>query len=1217
VFLVLARLAFANPAGPTVIRGVGEIQGLGTSEVTIHQNDVRAILNWQQFDIAPNEVTRFIQPTAQSIVLNRIFDQNPSQILGSLVANGSVILLNPNGVLFGPEAQVNVNGLIASSLDLKNEDFLNGQYRFGVDEGTTPRGTMTNQGTIEAGPGGVYLFAPNVSNSGIIRSQEGEILLAAGATVYLSQRPDGRGFLWEVSNTNGAVANLGSLIADDGKIGLSGWTVRQAGLIQANSVRERNGRIELVASEQVRIERGSQTLAAGGAEGVSAGGVVIAGSDKMTGSTHFEEGAMIDTSGGSEGGDGGFVELSGSEVTLGGTVRGLSQPGYRGGRFLLDPYDLQLDDLVLSQLSSVLAQDIDIQADHDIHVVAPAFDLSAWPTNGFAERTLSFQAGNDLNFTQVFWFNGIDPAAPGIKWNIKGNAGNDILFTEAQLWNGNGGGFDFQAGRDIRIETDLSASSPSYLWVLAGGDIRLKAARDVIAPVQYYGDPHNRYAGIRLAGIDPLDSTPGSLTIKAGRDFLGGFTLANGTARISAGGNFGRSSVGLYPDFSYANLILGKGTIQVDAKGSVYLGRVQDLGLSEINVAILDPKNAVTLTAETGDIYLNPTGDSEVLKKFQAIGLEYSTYYPPSFTAIAQEGNIIIEKDLTFWPSLTGTLEFYAHQNIRGVISAGRPSRLALVNANPERLPGADASSAVGQGIRSLIPGNPLKLDLSNPDYEPALVRFQTGEGDILNFYFAFKTGLNKQVTISSGRDLKQFTAQLMIPEGTEVALHAGRDIEMISIVDDFGNTISSGVSFYGTGQGNVFAGRDLNLGESQGIQQQLPFDINRIPAGLIDISVGGDLRMTASKIYTYNGASLSIHGTDGPDSPLGGIVDVGTNNPGDSINPDRGIATVGGGSVNIVATGDVNVNASRVATFGGGDIRIASASGNINAGFGGADDVVLLAIPVVQLDPDGNPRIDNNGNVLAEQHFIQVPGSGIFTYHPDDPNPLPPYPPPPTFTMPSELQALQATIIKQKVIGHEIPAFLEAEYNARLGEAVQAWADQYAQIIADFNKDWKLGDITLKAFEGDVDLPPAGIRGRNVEIKAKRLNFLGGELIGNVTIDVDQIIGDQTAISGPLTGNLGGNIVLAVPTGSASAGSLGGLSGSTGSVSTTTVSAATTVAEAVNTVQEQAAEQRVAQSDTGGGQGTGADSKKSKKKGSVRLKRGVTIEVEVKEEKP
>ena len=239
----------ANPTGPAVVGGAATVSGLGTSHVTITQASQQAIINWQQFNIAPNEVTQFIQPNVQAIALNRIFDQNPSQIFGSLQANGTVILLNPNGIMFGPNAQVNVGGLIASSLNLTNANFLAGHYLF---QGTGLEGWVKNAGTIQGQYGGVYLLAPNVENSGVITSPGGNIVLAAGAKAFLSNRPDGRGFLAELSNPLGQAVNLKDLIADGGNITLAGRVVNQEGLVQANSVRERNGKIEIYASETPR-----------------------------------------------------------------------------------------------------------------------------------------------------------------------------------------------------------------------------------------------------------------------------------------------------------------------------------------------------------------------------------------------------------------------------------------------------------------------------------------------------------------------------------------------------------------------------------------------------------------------------------------------------------------------------------------------------------------------------------------------------------------------------------------------------------------------------------------------------------------------------------------------------------------------------------------------------------------------------------------------------
>ena len=148
-FAIVAHV-LANPVGPNVTAGQAKISGLGTSAVTIQQATQQAVINWQQFNIAPNEVTRFIQPNVNSIALNRIFDQNPSQIFGSLQANGNVILLNPNGILFGPNAQVNVGGLMASSLNLTDANFLRGNYLF---QGTGVEGWVKNAGSIQGASG--------------------------------------------------------------------------------------------------------------------------------------------------------------------------------------------------------------------------------------------------------------------------------------------------------------------------------------------------------------------------------------------------------------------------------------------------------------------------------------------------------------------------------------------------------------------------------------------------------------------------------------------------------------------------------------------------------------------------------------------------------------------------------------------------------------------------------------------------------------------------------------------------------------------------------------------------------------------------------------------------------------------------------------------------------------------------------------------------------
>jgi filamentous hemagglutinin family protein len=1185
----------ANPIGPSGLQGIGGIQGLGTSEVTITQTAPRAILNWQQFNIAPGELTRFVQPSASSLALNRITDQNPSQIFGSLQANGSVILLNPNGVMFGPNAQVNVNGLIASSLAISDQDFLNGMYRF---EGSALSGAVTNAGTIETGTGGfVYLLAPAVKNNGVIRTPEGHISLAAGTTAYLSDRPDGRGLLVEVAAPAGEALNLGELAADGGRVNLFGRVVNQAGLVRANTVREHNGRIELVASEQVNLTSGSLTEAKGDDEGVSDGGSVVILSDMSDGRTRFETGAVIDVSGGSSGGHGGFVELSGSAVNASGRVRAQAQTGYRGGRLLIDPYDLVVDTDFLSAYTGSGLSEILAEAEHDIAVTSPVWDFSAWELGAGDEGTFVLTAGNDIKFgdgqTSVFWLN-LSEEGFGARWNIHASAGNDIILTGSRVWTGAGQGLSsekggdivFEAGRDIKL---LQGITHSALWAGTGSDLTLKAEGDLVAP-SAMESALGLYSGIRLDG-------PGHLSITTGGDFLGGvvegalvgpgFVLSQGTAKLEIGGDLGAVE-------GYANLTLGQagvtvdadGNIQrgvtVDADGNIYLGLVQDKGLSEGGTTItIDPINRVSVTSTSGDVHLKPAatlrGDFDKLRE----------YYPASFAASALQGSIFVESNLTFWPSLVGSVDFFARDHIQGLIKRdGFPTVLQLVAADPSTLMGPLTDSSTFR-IKLNTPAQGV------PDHEPAAVRFRTELGDIQTFYFdLYSPTLRKAVDISAGRDLKEFVAHISVPDGVPATVSAGRDIDMTKPSTVAG--ADSGLHFHGPGTGVVRAGQTLDLANSEGVTHRLlRYPSNtRNAGGLLDIAVGGNLEMIKSRIATHNGASITIHGLDGLESPVGGTVNVGTN--AGSLGTDTGIITLRGGSIDITSVGNVEVNRSRVATFGRGDIRITSTAGNVNAGSGGRDEATKFVIEEEVKDADGNVI----GKVFLS---ATVPGSGIFTFHPDDPNPLPRIPT--TIDRP-DLNRMRHEIEWQAFLGHDSPLLtrLRNEYNEIVDPLLK-------ELVFDFVKDWQLGDVNLEAKESVV-VPPAGIRGRIVNIKARDLRLEGGRIGGATNLDVGGISGCRTCIQ-YYVGNVGG----AQQQSDTTIGLTMTLSGSTGTLATST-SSASTIAEEVDEKESTVAAVSKQASNAAAAVDGDEGKKGDKPVRSVRLKRGVTIEVQVSPEK-
>jgi filamentous hemagglutinin family protein len=261
MLLVVSQIANANPIGGNVMNGSASFATTGnTLTVT---NTPGTIINWQGFSINSNEVTRFAQQSAASTVLNRVVGSDPSNIMGTLQSNGRVFLINPNGILFGAGAVVDVAGLMASTLNLSDADFLAGNHHYTQVPGA---GNISNAGNIRAQQGGqIYLIAPNVENTGVITAPNGEILLAAGYSVDLvsTDNPDLR---VNITAPAGDATNVGQLIAASGSLGLFGTVVSNGGIVSADSATLEGGKIVFKASR--RAEAGG-TISANGTSGGS------------------------------------------------------------------------------------------------------------------------------------------------------------------------------------------------------------------------------------------------------------------------------------------------------------------------------------------------------------------------------------------------------------------------------------------------------------------------------------------------------------------------------------------------------------------------------------------------------------------------------------------------------------------------------------------------------------------------------------------------------------------------------------------------------------------------------------------------------------------------------------------------------------------------------------------------------------------------------------
>ncbi|HEX7964258.1 MAG TPA: filamentous hemagglutinin N-terminal domain-containing protein, partial [Gammaproteobacteria bacterium] len=235
-------LALANPSGGQVVAGQATIGTPSANGMVINQASQSAIINWQQFNIGKGQYVQFLQPSSSAVVLNRVVGGSPSSILGTLSANGQVFLVNTNGVFFGKGASIDVQGFLASTIDITDSNFLSGNYVF--DHGGAPDAKLVNQGRIRAHNGGYVVLAGDYAeNTGIISAQSGHVILAAGskATLDLNGNKLVHFAIDQATLSNYAgVKNAGSLIADGGTVimtadvanALKATVVNNTGLIE-------------------------------------------------------------------------------------------------------------------------------------------------------------------------------------------------------------------------------------------------------------------------------------------------------------------------------------------------------------------------------------------------------------------------------------------------------------------------------------------------------------------------------------------------------------------------------------------------------------------------------------------------------------------------------------------------------------------------------------------------------------------------------------------------------------------------------------------------------------------------------------------------------------------------------------------------------------------------------------------------------------------------
>lgn len=366
--LAFAGLAHALPTGGAVVDGKGTIQAEG-HQMIVDQQSHKLITNWESFNVGAQEGVTFRQPDQNAIALNRVIGNEGSSILGRIDANGQVFLVNPNGVLFGQGAQVNVGSLVASTLNISNEDFKAGRYVFAGDSAAQ----VGNAGSIQAAAGGtVALLGAQVGNTGTIQATEGSAALAAGGNIRLHLDKGSLMYLQIDKGAVDALAHNGGLIqAAGGDVWLQAnatnallrTVVNNEGTIEAVSLQgDRSGRIMLQGFNHAVSVSGK--LDASGVKNAADGGMIMVHGSKL----ELAQSMKASTQAGA-GKETGMLELRGSRVRVSDTLR-------------MTPDGSSDTLLSAAQLTNLLAQNqVSLIGDNSLAV----------------ENTLAWQHDNALN----------------------------------------------------------------------------------------------------------------------------------------------------------------------------------------------------------------------------------------------------------------------------------------------------------------------------------------------------------------------------------------------------------------------------------------------------------------------------------------------------------------------------------------------------------------------------------------------------------------------------------------------------------------------------------------------------------------------------------------------------------------------------------------------------------------------------------------------------
>ncbi|MDO9365172.1 MAG: filamentous hemagglutinin N-terminal domain-containing protein [Methylotenera sp.] len=890
-FLLVSATAFASdlPTGGEVVGGSGSIATNGNT-MTINQSTTKLAIDWQSFSIGQGNTVNFVQPSASSVALNRVLGADVSVIQGALNANGQVFLINPNGVLFTPTAQINVGGIVASTLNMSTADFMAGNYKF---EGTSSN-AIINQGNITAvgdgnGGGTIALIAAKITNTGSLTANKGNVLLGAGSKVTLDL-----GGPVKLQVTQGQIDALiesgGAIKADGGTILLTAKAagdlaisvINHTGIIEAQTLSTgEKGQITLLGEGELITVNGK--LDASAPNGGVGGRIVATGKRVL-----IDNAAHLTASG----------KNGGGEVLVGGSWQNSDSSVYQATGTIVAPNaKLEASAIDNGNGGTVVAWS-DIHNPDSVTRAYGSFEAKGGVNGGDGGRIETSGYYLDVNQIQPttdapkgnkgLWL--LDPVGitisnaannfPGSEWNGTTsfyNTSNDTVINTSDLVNWvQANNLFVQTTGYLTVASPISYSSSNYLILMAAGSLSVNAnitnssnGYIRLITTEGYSGSISGSGNISTGGIfkvqGSLGNTTGSLsgTITASEIELMSiqYTFQNNTVTLSnnlitfAGTNpvaiINTASQLSTKTFSGSGLVRLNTNATIGGLSSIwkldtsfYTATISGSGGS--GVSSIEGSGAVVLTTSQNFNYWGSYSGSVTVNSGGSTSLSAETY-TQSIT-VNSGGTLGTSGAVNLNGSLTlngGTLNI----NSGSTLTLNRSSNLAI-------------NSAVnGQGNLNLnaSSGNPVYTFNGDGSLQGTVT---IGSGAIATLNHANAFGSTGAVTVNSGGTLNI---------GNGVTTNAGKSIYLNGTgVGGLGALrVDSGLGTFG---GNITLGSDTTIGASS--------------TGLtLGGTVNGAYALTANSSGT-----VTFNGVVGGSSPLTSI----TTNSGGTTVINNNISTTG-----------------------------------------------------------------------------------------------------------------------------------------------------------------------------------------------------------------------------------------------------------------------------------------------------------------------------------